>query len=108
MVANKAYLQGLHRSGSNRFGFIGFIGFLFHGMVELQPKVPFFWSSPVSVWPFSGSMDWTFNPYCLQPWELDLLDTGCGFCKTHGPYSLRDGFLLTRVFNKKDYYSTMK
>ena len=66
IVANKVYLQGLHRSGKLvQTGSVSsvFLGFLFHGMVELQLKVQFFLVqsglSPV----FSSSMDWTFNPY---------------------------------------------
>ena len=49
IVANEAYLQGLHRSGSNRAKLVQtgsvssvFFGFLFHGMVKLQLKVWFF------------------------------------------------------------------
>ena len=39
-------------------------------------KSGFFWSSPVSVWFFSGSMDWTFKPYpqaLLIWWNVTLV-----------------------------------
>ena len=57
IVANKAYLPGLHRSNSNRAkpvqtGSVSsvFFGFLIHGMVKLQLKVQFFpvlWTGPL-------------------------------------------------------------
>ena len=70
IVANKAYLQGLHRSGSNRTKPVqtgsvssAFFGFFFMEWSNCNWKSGFFCSCPVSVWFFSGSMYWTFNPY---------------------------------------------
>ena len=78
IVANEAYLQGLHRSNWNRAkpvqtGSVSsvFFGFLFHGMVKLQLKVQFFpvqsGLSPVFFW-FYGLDFWSL---ILFPWSVN-------------------------------------
>ena len=60
IVANEAYLQGLHRSNSNQAKLVQTGSYL---LVFFWFSIS--WNGPTATESpfFSGSMDWTFNPY---------------------------------------------
>ena len=64
--------------------------FFFMEWLNCNWKSSFFWSSPVSVQFFSGSMDWTFNPYMILLYDVH-----------DGMWESKGNFLMTMEDNDK-------